>query len=172
MNHANRILVITIGLTVISFFAFCEKEKKPDNTAILALALVQTGAANASQLPQPAQNSAILVLDKDTFVLPLNGNCQDNNAGLLELGFLNVGAAPTLFIRNIDFTKNGTYNVGFDSDTTHGTYDPTGGNCPMQVLTNTVTEFEAQMHNCPATGLGGSNPPTMTVSFRVRCLKN
>ena len=172
MDHAKKIIVIAATLTLISIFASCEKEKKPDNTAILALALVQTGAANASQLPQPAQNSAILVLDKDTFVLPLNGNCQDNNAGLLELGFLNVGAAPTLFIRNIDFTKNGTYNVGFDSDTTHGTYDPTGGNCPMQVLTNTVTEFEAQMHNCPATGLGGSNPPTMTVSFRVRCLKN
>ena len=172
MNHVKQLLIFIATLTLISVFTSCEKEKKQDSKALLALAIV--GAIDPSLLPAPAQNSATIIFGSDTVNSPLAGKCPDGAGDIaffIPAGGLNQVALTLLAI---DFTAGPIIQTNFVIDTSHGTYTPTAGKCEAKVLVNTTAQYDIQTLNCPVTGdqFTNPNPVTSTVSFRARCVKN
>ncbi len=158
----------------------CKEEKKDDLTPLLALAAV---SGQTVDLPQPANNTGILKLGEQTFIL---ADLQDCKLGIANIG-ITIGqlpnVLPVLNVHNIDPAKS-TVTIGaggsqMDIDKAAGVVYMAGknkvaGSCSATVKENSATVYDLQLIDCPVTdelnGQGGNAPDT-TASFRVRCTK-
>ncbi|AOP33322.1 hypothetical protein A0128_05355 [Leptospira tipperaryensis] len=173
----NKIVTATMLIGFLVGFSNCEKDKKDDITPLLALAAIP---AQATDLPQPALNTASLKLGSAQFTLT---DVQFCRLGIGNIGII-IGQTPTTYlpglnIHGIDPTKT-TVTIGaggsqMDIDTAVGVYmagkNKVAGSCSATVKENSATVYDLQAIDCPITDELGGNAPDTTVSFRARCTK-
>lgn len=181
MQTKKKILRLFVAITLIGAainFSNCADDKKTDLTPLVAL-LALTGNSGPADIPQPALNTATLMLGQSTFILTDVQFCKlgINQPGI-TIGQTVATYPPGLNIHNIDPSKT-TITIGsggsqMDIDTTGGVYqagkNKVAGTCTGTVKENT-TVYDLQVLNCPITDELNGNLPDTTVSFRARCTK-
>ncbi|MCE9600459.1 MAG: hypothetical protein K8S54_21050 [Spirochaetia bacterium] len=152
-------------------------DKKDDITPIALLALAGAPSSSATQgpLPQPALDTAIMVLNGTNLVLTNRFSCTTGTTGI-GFAMVDTDNLPTLFIHNINFALQSGISVGpggsvLDIDVPGGLLNPSQ-NCKASIRENTTTVYDLEVTSCPMQGtLGNPNPAAASVSFRVRCAK-
>jgi hypothetical protein len=169
----SKITTITSILLTASMFSACSDSESgygsDDNSA--ALYLLAAVAAAPTDLPQPTLDTANMILDGATQVFTHKLACSDGDIGLMA----SIGNPPILNLHNFSFAAT---SLNFGAGAAAIVLDVTGGSygvastCTGKIMENSATVYDLQVKDCALTTTGGApNPPTTTVSFRVRCTK-
>lgn len=172
-------LLLSIALFAAIAQQSCTDQKESNGATLAVLALAAASGSSTgsglTSLPQPALNTATMVLGDTTLTLTNRLACETGIAGI---GFRMVDAdnLPSLFIEDIDFTMQSGISVGPGGSTLH--IDVPGGmlnpsqKCPATLKENTANVYDLQVIGCPLVpGANNPVPSSATVSFRVRCSK-
>lgn len=181
MLQSNRLMIPVLLIFGISLFQCQEKEKKDSDLLLLAVPQGGQEGSPSVDLPEPALDTATLVLDQNPITLSNAEECVSGNLGLIFSKDIGSTNPPVLNIHLIDMSKDsgiflesGTPTTGSHLDLDHSDGETYGvvADCPAKVMENTNSLYDLQVLDCVIADNFGNGSSRKNLSFRARCTKS